>query len=70
MFQLTPVHGNSEKSIPVKNLHLLQYFYGWFMLSKYVWLDMHDAFCRRFSLFRYFAKLKKIVSTSPGLPYV
>ena len=31
---------------------------------------MRDAFCYRLSLFRVFAKINKIVSTSPGLPYV
>ena len=30
---------------------------------------MPDAFCCRLSLFRVFAKIKKTVSTSPGLPY-
>ena len=40
------------------------------MCAKYMWLDMPDAFCCRLSLFRVFAKIKKTVSTSPGLPYI
>ena len=39
------------------------------MCPKYMWLDMPNAFCCRLSLFRVFAKIKKTVSTSPGLPY-
>ena len=39
------------------------------MWSKYMWLDMRDAFCCRLSQFRDFAKIKKTVSTNPGLPY-
>ena len=69
MVQLTPHTGLVEtlgltpkKSIHVTNLLLLQYLYGWFMWSKYMWLDMRDAF-------RDFAKIKKTVSTNPGLPY-
>ena len=77
MFQLAPHTGLVEtlvftpkKSIPVKKLLLLQYFYGWFMWPKYMWLDMCDAFCCRFSVFRDFAKIKKTDATSPGFPYV
>ena len=40
------------------------------MWPKYMWLDMHDAFCCRLSVFRDFSKIKKAVSTSPGLPYI
>ena len=40
------------------------------MWPKYMWLDMRDAFCCRFSVFRDFAKIKKTISTSPGLPYL
>ena len=58
-----------KKSIYVENLLLIQYFYDWFMCPKYMWLDMPNAFCCRLSLFRVFAKIKKTVSTSPGLPY-
>ena len=39
------------------------------MCPKYTWFDMPDAFFCRLSLFRVFAKIKKTVSTSPGLPY-
>ena len=77
MFQLAPHTGLVEtlgltpkKSIPVKNLLSLKYFYGWFMWPKYTWLDMRDAFCCQFSVFRDFAKIKKTVSTSLGLPYL
>ena len=58
-----------KKLIYVENLLLIQYFYDWFMCPKYMWLDMPNAFCCRLSLFRVFAKIKKTVSTSPGLPY-
>ena len=40
------------------------------MWPKYMWLDMRDAFCCRFSVFRDFAKIKKTISTSLGLPYL
>ena len=40
------------------------------MWPKYMRLDMRDAFCCRLSIFRVFAKIKKTVSTSPGLPYI
>ena len=53
----------------VENLLLIQYCYDWFMCPKYMWLYMPDAFCCRLSLFRVFTKIKKTVSTSPGLPY-
>ena len=59
-----------KKSIYVENLLLIQYFYDWFMCPKYMWLDMPNAFCCRLSLFCVFAKIKKTVSTSPGLPYI
>ena len=58
-----------KKSIYVENLLLIQYFYDWLMCPKYMWLDMPNACCCRLSLFRVFAKKKKTVSTSPGLPY-
>ena len=77
MYQLAPHTGLVEtvglpqkKSIYVENLLLIQYFYDWFMCPKYMWLDMPDAFWCRFCLFRVFAKIKKTVSTNPGLPYV
>ena len=77
MFQLTPHTGLIEtlgltpiKSIPVKNLLLLQYLYGWFTWPKYMWLDVRDAVCCRFSVFRDFVKIKKTVSTSLGLPSI
>ena len=37
--------------------------------DEYMWFDMHDAICCGLSLFRVFDKIKKTVSTSPGLPY-
>ena len=40
------------------------------MWPKYMGLDMRDAFCCRLNVFRDFAKIKKTVSTSPGLPYM
>ena len=77
MFQLTPHTGLVEtvglpkkKSIYVENLLLIQYVYDWVMCPKYMWIDMPDAFGCRLSIFRVFAKIKKTVSTSPGLPYV
>ena len=76
MFQLAPHTGLVEtvrlppkKSIYFENLLLIQYLYDWFMCPKYMWLDMPDAFCCSLSLFRVFAKIKKTVSTSPGLSY-
>ena len=39
------------------------------MCPKYTWFDMPEPFCCRLSLFRVFAKTKKTVSASPGLPY-
>ena len=76
MCQLAPHTGLVEtlgqppkKSIYFEKLLLIQYFYDWFMCPKYMWLDMPDALCCRLSLFRVFFKIKKTVSTSPGLPY-
>ena len=40
------------------------------MWPKYTWLDMRGAFCYRFSVVRAFAKIRKTVSISPGLPYI
>ena len=40
------------------------------MWPKYMCLDTRDTFCCRLSIFRVFGKVKKTVSTSPGLPYV
>ena len=61
---------NKFSTYYVENLLFIQYLYDWFMCPKYMWLDMPDAFCCRLSLFRVFAKIKKTVSTIPGLPYV